>query len=60
MNRKKEEKKAITFRIDTQCVFKQRNGFDGALTFETSNHISESHGFYDVKVDHVTMVFMEL
>ena len=32
--------------------------------FTTSNHIGESHGFYDVKFDHVTsyntMLLMEL
>ena len=41
-------------RIYTKCVFKQRNGIDGVMTFTTSNHIGESHGFYDVKLDHVT------
>ena len=60
--------KAITFiskkRNYTKCVFKQQNGIDGVMTFTTSNHIGESHDFYDVKFDHVTsrdtMLFMEV
>ena len=40
------------------------NSGTASMAFTTSNHIRESHVFYDVKFDHVssrdTMLFMEI